>query len=149
TEEGRPEEGLVCLDQAITRAPHHFAHVHRADALVALGRIEDAVYEWSVALKRDPELPQAYLGRAQCYIRLLIWDRALADLEQSAAWAYGDPPLQITIMLTYAYCLPERPDHLGRWLLLLERTARQGWDLLTRTSLPAGFFGDRFRCPRH
>ena len=133
TEQGNPEQGLVYLDRAITRAPHHFAHVHKAAALVALGRNEEAVYEWTVALKRDPELPQAYLGRAQCYVRLLIWDRALADLEQAAAWSYGDLRLQMGIMLTYAKCLQERPDHLTRWLLLLERTARQGWDMLTRT----------------
>jgi serine/threonine protein kinase/predicted Zn-dependent protease len=145
TEDGRPEEGLNCLDQAITRAPHHFAHLHKAAALVALGRIEEAVFEWTVALKRDPELPQAYLGRAQCYVRLLIWDRALADLEQAAAWAHGDFRLQMGIMLTYATCLPERPGHLGRWLLLLDRTARQGWDLLTRSSVPTRFFDNRIR----
>jgi serine/threonine protein kinase/predicted Zn-dependent protease len=145
TEDGRPEEGLICLDQAITRSPHHFAHLHRAATLMALGRIEDAVYEWSVALKRDPELPQAYLGRAQCYIRLLSWDRALADLEQASAWAHGDLRLQAGIILAYAKCLPERREHLGRWLLLLERTARQGWDLLRRTSVPSGFFGDHIR----
>ncbi|MGC8643518.1 MAG: protein kinase domain-containing protein, partial [Isosphaeraceae bacterium] len=143
TEQGHPKEGLIYLDRAITRAPNHFAHVHKATALVALGRIEEAIYEWTIALKRDPELPQAYLGRAQCYVRLLIWDRALADLEQAAAWSYGDLHLQMGIMFTYATCLDERPDHFKRWLLLLERMARQGWDMLTRTTVPTGFFGTR------
>jgi len=143
TESGHPDQALVYLDQAITRAPHHFAHLHKAAALVAMNRDEDAIYEWSIALKRDPELPQAYLGRAQCYLRLLIWDRALADLEQAAAWAHGDFRLQIGVMLTYASCLLERPDHLVRCMLLLERTVRQGWELLTRTTVATGFFVGR------
>jgi serine/threonine protein kinase/predicted Zn-dependent protease len=143
TEQGHPDQGLICLNRAITRAPHHFAHVHKAVALVALGRNEEAVYEWTVALKRDPELAQAYLGRAQCYVRLLIWDRALADLEQAAAWSYGDLRLQTGIMFTYAACLLERPDHLSRWLLLLQRATRQGWEMLTRTTVLTGFLGDR------
>ncbi len=145
TESGHPDQALAYLDQAITRAPHHFAHVHKAAALVAMGRNEEALYEWSIALKRDPELPRAYLGRAQCYVRLHIWDRALADLEQAAAWAHGDFRLQIGVMLTYAKCLLERPDHLGRCMLLLERTARQGWELLTRATVSTGFFIDRQR----
>ena len=62
TEQGHPVQGLIYLNRAITLR-RHFAHVHKAAALVALGRTEEAVYEWTVALKRDPELPQAYLGR--------------------------------------------------------------------------------------
>ena len=48
----------------------------------------------------------------------LIWDRALADLEQAAAWAHGDLRLQTGIMLTYAKCLQERPEHVRRWLAI-------------------------------
>ncbi len=107
---------------------------------MALKRYEEAVYQCSLALKRDPELPQAYLSRARCYVELLIWDRALADLEQAAAWAHGDLRLQTGIILTYANCLQERPDHITRWLLLLDRTFRQGWDVLTRTSVSAGVY---------
>jgi hypothetical protein len=43
-------------------------------------------------------------------------------------------------MLTYAKCLQERPEHITRWLLLLERTFRLGWDVLTRTSVSTGVF---------
>lgn len=140
TEAGHAEEGLVSLDQAISLSPNHFAYLHKATALVALKRYEEAVHECSMALKRDPELPQAYLSRAHCYVELLIWDRALADLEQAAAWAHGDLRLQTGIMLTYAKCLQERPEHISRWLLLLQRTFRLGWDVLTRTSVSTGVF---------
>ena len=140
TEAGHAEAGLTSLDQAISLSPNHFAYLHKATALVALKRYEEAVHECSLALKRDPELPQAYLSRAHCYVELLIWDRALADLEQAAAWAHGDLRLQTGIMLTYAKCLQERPEHIRRWLLLLQRTFRLGWDVLTRTSVSTGVF---------
>ncbi len=140
TETGHAHDGLSSLDEAISLSPTHFAYLHKASALVALKRYEEAVYQCSLALKRDPELPQAYLSRARCYVELLIWDRALADLEQAAAWAHGDLRLQTGIMLTYAKCLQERPDHITRWLLLLDRTFRQGWDVLTRTSVSAGVY---------
>src|SRR5208283_3194703 len=66
TETGRAEEGLTSLDQAISLSPNHFAYLHKATALVALKRYEEAVYQCSMALKRDPELSQAYLSRARC-----------------------------------------------------------------------------------
>jgi hypothetical protein len=68
-------------------------------------------------------------------LELLIWHGALADLEQAATWAHGDLRLQTGIMLTYANCLQERPEQFRRWLLLLQRTFRQGWDVLTRTAV--------------
>ncbi len=140
TEAGRPREAISWLEQSIALSPSAFAYLNKAAALVALQRYEEAVHECSMALRRDPELPQAYLSRARCYVNLLIWDRALADLEQAAAWAHGDLRLQIGIMVTYAQCLQERPDHKTRWLLLLERTFRQGWDVFTGTSVSTGAF---------
>ena len=140
TESGHAKEGLVSLDQAISLSPNQFAYLNKAAALVTLKRYEDAIHECTLALKRDPELPQAYLSRARCYIELLIWDRALADLEQAAAWAHGDLRLQTGIMLTYGKCLLERPEQFTRWLLLLQRTFRQAWDVLTRTSVSAGVY---------
>ena len=55
------------------------------------GRDTVALREWSLAIRSDPELPEAYLGRARLAIRLKDWDLALADLEQAAAWAQADP----------------------------------------------------------
>jgi tetratricopeptide (TPR) repeat protein len=131
---GYPELGLASLDRAIARSPHEFAHMHRANALVSLDQQDNAVVEWTLALNQDPELPRAYLGRARCYVQLRVWDRALADLEQAAAWAHSDLPLQARVLLTYACCLPQRPEHLERWKVLARRTAHQGWSLLMRTA---------------
>ena len=45
-------------------------HIHKAIALEVLGRDMTALREWSFALRNDPELPEAYLGRARLAIRL-------------------------------------------------------------------------------
>jgi tetratricopeptide (TPR) repeat protein len=139
TESGRPEEALACLDQAISRAPHHFAFLHRATAEMVLGANEEALRDWSLALQRDPELPRAYLGRARCYLRMSILDRALADLEQAAAWAHHDIPLQLEILFTYLRSLPERPENRLRCRLLLECALRQACELLKPGPASASF----------
>ena len=72
SETGRPGEGLLDLDQALSRAPHPLTYVHKAAALSRLGRDEESVHAWSLALRRDSELPQAFLGRARSYIRLRL-----------------------------------------------------------------------------
>jgi len=114
-EAGDLAEGLALLDRAISLSPNPFNLFHRAAVRVARNHDQDAVLDWSQALQLDPELPQAYLGRARSYVRLLKWDRALADLELAASWSHGNLGLQLGIMFTYARCLPEQPGHLGRF----------------------------------
>jgi eukaryotic-like serine/threonine-protein kinase len=97
-------------------------HVYKAAAQEALGRDTVALREWSLALRSDPELPEAYLGRARLAVRLKDWDLALADLEQAAAWAQGDPQTELAITAAYFRCLATHPKHFGRWLVLASRT---------------------------
>jgi eukaryotic-like serine/threonine-protein kinase len=105
-------------------------HLHKASALVALGRVEAAVQEWSLALRRDPELPEAYLGRARAHLKLHQWDMALADLEQAASWAHSDPRIELGIVSAYFQCLGKRPDRLPRFLALALRAANDLWGAL-------------------
>jgi tetratricopeptide (TPR) repeat protein len=138
-EAGDAEKAVIDLNRAIAGSPRNFTFLHKAAALVALGNYEGAIHEWTMALRSDPELPSAFLGRARCYVRLSLWDQALADLEQASAWAHDDPGLQLKILSTYARCVVERPKQRERFALLLERSFRQGWDWLTRTSVAPGF----------
>ena len=108
-------------------------HLHKARSLVALGNHSAAVQEWSLALRRDPELPQAYLGRARSHIKLRQWDMALADLEQAASWAHSDPRLELGIVFSYFQCLGERPDRQSRFVSLAWRTAADLWRAGQRT----------------
>ena len=91
---------------------------------MALGQTEKAIQEWSLALRRDPELPEAYLGRARAHLRLSHWDLALADLEQAAAWSHSDPWIELGIVSAYFQCLRHSDHHFRRWCALAVRTAR-------------------------
>jgi serine/threonine protein kinase/predicted Zn-dependent protease len=105
-------------------------HLNKAASLVALGNDLAAVQEWSLALRRDPELPEAYLGRARSHLRLRHWDMALADLEQAASWAHSDPRVEVGIVVSYFQCLGQRPGRLSRCAALTLRAASDLWGAL-------------------
>jgi len=93
----------------------------RAAALLAVGDAEGAVRDWTAALSHDPDDPRAYLGRAEAFLHLKLWDQALADLEQAAGWAEGRPWLVLKILRAYARCLPSRPEQTPRFVGLIRR----------------------------
>jgi serine/threonine protein kinase/predicted Zn-dependent protease len=137
--EGDPERALEDYDAALARGPRDRIHLGKASALLALRDYRTAVDEWSLALRRDPELPEAFLGRARTYLLLREWDLALADLEQAAAWAHADPRIEAAVAICYLRCLVERPDRLPRLLVHLRRAAGDFWlSLETRHQLAAG-----------
>jgi eukaryotic-like serine/threonine-protein kinase len=115
------------LDNASAWGAIDRIHLHKASALDALGRAEAAIQEWSLALRRDPELPEAYLGRARAYVKLRQWEMALANLEQAAAWAHSDPRIELGIAATYFQCLANRLDRLPRFLALADRAVTDFW----------------------
>jgi eukaryotic-like serine/threonine-protein kinase len=121
---GNHRRALDDFDHAIAAGALDGVHIHKASSLVALGEIDKAIIEWGLALRRDPELPEAFLGRARAHIRLNHWDQALVDLEHAASWAHADPKIELRIVGTYFLCLKQRPDRLARWLTLTARTAR-------------------------
>ena len=121
---GDTRGALESFDQAAHWGALDRIHMHTAEALEALGRDMAALREWSLALRNDPDLPAAYLGRARLAIRLKDWELALADLEQAAAWAQFDPPTELAIAAAYLKCLPTHPNRLARWAVLAARTIR-------------------------
>ena len=118
---GDHHRALDDFNQAITSGPSDRVHIHKASSLVALRLFDKAATEWALALRLDPELPEAFLGRATAHIRLNQWYLALSDLEQAAAWANSDPILELRIVGAYLQCLKQRPDRLPRWLSLAAR----------------------------
>jgi tetratricopeptide (TPR) repeat protein len=118
---------LEDFDRALAWGAVDRIHMHRASSLVALGKVDASVLEWSLALRRDPELPDAFLGRARAYVALRRWDMALADLEQAASWARSDPRIELRVAAAYFQCLKERPDRLPRFFNLALRAARDVW----------------------
>jgi tetratricopeptide (TPR) repeat protein len=122
-EAGSASSGLADLDRALFFGAGGSARSARALALMALGRPEDALDDWSRVLADDPDDADAYLGRARALLRLHLWDQALADLEKAAERADDGTPLLGRVTLTYAACLLGRPDRLPRVLTLARRIA--------------------------
>jgi len=125
---------LEDFDTAIVWGALDRVHLHKASSLLALARVEAAAAEWSLALLRDPELPEAYLGRARAYIRLRRWELALADLELAASWGQSDPWLELGVVFSYFQCVPHRMDRLPRCLALTLRAGRDVWAVVAQGS---------------
>ena len=125
--DGDHRAALEDFDTAIAWGARDGVHQHKAAALVALGRDFQAVQEWSLALRRDPELAEAYLGRARSHIKLGQWDMALADLEQAASWANSDFKVELGIVVPYFQCLRTRPERVPRFLAVALRAATDLW----------------------
>ncbi len=125
--DGDHRAALEDFDTAIAWGARDGVHQHKAAALVALGRDFQAVQEWSLALRRDPELAEAYLGRARSHIKLRQWDMALADLEQAASWANSDFKVELGIVFPYFQCLRTRPERVPRFLAIALRAANDLW----------------------
>ncbi len=123
---GDPAGAIENLNRAIALNARDRVHVEKADALLALGRPRAALEEWSLALRIDPEWPEAYLGRARTSFLLGAWDQGLADLEQAAAWAHADPRIEAAVAIGYLRALRARPKRLPR-LLAHTRRAMAGF----------------------
>jgi tetratricopeptide (TPR) repeat protein len=128
SESGRPAAALADFDRAIRRGAEGTVRRPRAQALVALGRLEPSLEDWSRALLHDPEDPLAYLGRARVFLRLRQGDKSLADLdqafadlEQAAGWAADRLDVLLPLTVAYASCLRDRPDRVPRVMTLARR----------------------------
>jgi serine/threonine protein kinase/Tfp pilus assembly protein PilF len=134
SQSGDQRGALEDYNEAINQGAPDRIHLQKAVALAKSPLTSDlalAVDEWSLALRADPELPEAYLGRAQAHIRLQHWNSALADLEQAASWAHSAPAVELKIVWAYLQCVKDRRDRLPRWLDLARRAARDLWGALT------------------
>ena len=135
---GQPEAALTDLQRAGLRGTRGTVHAARARALMGLGRFQAAYDAWTSALAFDSEDPRAYLGRARALVRLGRWDDASADLEQAVGWSGSRADVLARITLTYAGCLPRRPDKLPRVMDLARQTLLAWWEtsLRPRTEQP-------------
>jgi tetratricopeptide (TPR) repeat protein len=125
--DGDPRAALQDYDRALYRSHRVEFHLGKAAALLAVGEHQSALAECSWALRRDPELPEAYLGRARIYLLLGQWDLGLGDLEQAAAWGHGDPRIEAAVAISYLQCLPMRPKRLPRLIVHFHRAVADFW----------------------
>ncbi len=120
-ESGDPRVALIDLERALQRHGTPTVQAHRAEVLMALGRLHEAEAAWSAQLSLDPESPVAFLGRARVFQQLGLWEQALADLEAAVSESADRPELLVRIALAYAACLRSHPDRLARVATLTRR----------------------------
>jgi serine/threonine protein kinase/Tfp pilus assembly protein PilF len=134
---GSAEAGLVDLDRALARGGTSSIHASRALALMKVGRPDDAINAWSLALKADPDDPRAYLGRARVFLSRRVWTQALADLEKAVSTSGDRRAILAEIAREYARCLPSQPNRRERVIRLAERAGIDPKTVLT-ASKPQG-----------
>jgi tetratricopeptide (TPR) repeat protein len=78
-----------------------YAFYERGNALLAKGRFDSAIADYSAAIGLDPRLPEPYLGRGLAFEEKKTYDKAVADYTKA---------LQTDPRFTHAY------NNLG-WLL--------------------------------
>jgi predicted Zn-dependent protease with MMP-like domain/Flp pilus assembly protein TadD len=88
-EDGDAGEALARADEALARAPRSVPALHhRAEALAAAGRVEDALAAYDRALAEGKDDVEVHLGAADLLVnRLSDDDRDRADLERAAELA--------------------------------------------------------------
>jgi serine/threonine protein kinase len=118
---GEPAAALTWLDRACLQDEAGPARIWRARTLMALGRPEAAVKDWSLVQEHDPQDPIAYLGRAHAFRRLGLWLNVLADLEYAAERVPDGSPLLDRVALEYVASLPAIPNRFPRIVGLARR----------------------------
>jgi tetratricopeptide (TPR) repeat protein/tRNA A-37 threonylcarbamoyl transferase component Bud32 len=78
---GQRDAALADCDEALRQAPSADVHVERGRLLYECQRYEEAVRAYDAALKRQRDLPAAYLGRARALLEQRHFEEAAADLD--------------------------------------------------------------------
>ncbi len=100
-----PEAALECYERAISQAgdvPEISFFLGRAQALIALGRMEEAEATIQSALNLDPQSPAAHAGRGNWLAAQGLWQDALVSYQTAALRAgngSGSAPAEQTAYL--------------------------------------------------
>ncbi len=82
----RPARAVELITRALPQKPTvGAAHNHLAKALVDLGRFEEAISSYDIAISLRPGFADAYVGRATALRYLERFDEALASCDQAIA----------------------------------------------------------------
>jgi serine/threonine protein kinase/Tfp pilus assembly protein PilF len=126
---GRPAEALTELRLINTEwVQHPSIDTLRAQAYMAMGRHSSAITSWNLAIRKDPQLAEAYLGRAHCRLMQGQWSEAVVDLSHAMAWAHDDVGLEVQAFWGFTRCLAYQPSLARRWISMGRRLVSHAWD---------------------
>jgi tetratricopeptide (TPR) repeat protein len=80
----RYDDALRYASAALAAQPHN-SRLHRAVGEALLGKLalDEALAEYARSIELTPDAADAWLGRADAYLRLKQWDKALADFDRA------------------------------------------------------------------
>jgi len=128
-QQGRNQEALGLIDQALARRSSAAAHSNRAAVLFAMGRLEDALDSHDQALRQAPDLPQTHANKGEVLLALSRHADALASYDRSlglrgdhaGSWFGRGFALQALArheeaLASYDAALAREADHALAWL---------------------------------
>src|SRR5262249_40678896 len=80
---GQLDRGIAALDRSIAGGSDPVAYSLRGRALVAKGQVERGIADFDQALKLNPHLSDALVGRALAWTEKGSYERALADIDDA------------------------------------------------------------------
>ena len=96
--EGRFEQAIVQLDEAIRLAPGYAAaYYNRGVAYEDLGQHERAIQDYDEAIRLAPDFAQSYVGRAVAHTRLNNDEAAQRDVERAVELGFDAGRLSAAI----------------------------------------------------
>ena len=82
--EGKEVDAMKILSKVINKYDKHSqAYERRGHVNMLLKSYEDADYDYSKAIRLDPNNAEALVGRGRLYIMRKEWEKAIADLDQA------------------------------------------------------------------
>ncbi len=113
--DGRPAIAAAAFRKLITQDPANtMARYYLGEAYVRSGQPEEAIRQWSAAVKRDPQYQPLYLALGEVWLARRDYDRARTFFLQAATLAPSDPDAVRGVALA--------EDRLG-----LGQQAREHW----------------------
>jgi tetratricopeptide (TPR) repeat protein len=94
SEAGKEKEALKALTKVIDQHDSHAqAYERRGYVNYALGKMSEALYDFSKCISYDASIPSAYYCRAKVYINTKNYDAAIADLDLTTQKAIALQPI--------------------------------------------------------
>ncbi|KAM7252827.1 hypothetical protein ACFE04_025445 [Oxalis oulophora] len=121
--QGKFQEALALYDRAIPQEPSNLIYrCNRTDALIALGRLSEAIDECNEALRLDPNYDRTHRRLARVYVRLGKADEAISEFLKSGSYAnkLNETGRGQTIKQHLNKCIEARNE--GNWQTLLRET---------------------------
>ena len=111
-DQGKEQEAIEALSSAIHRYERHaLAYERRGFINHQLKNYDDAIYDFSKSIKFNPSNAESYIGRANTYIILGDYNKAVADLEETIKKSIPLEPIYWSARRLKAECFIKEKEY--------------------------------------